>query len=289
MKKILIFLNLIAFYLIFKSILFLALFEIPDQFKFRALDVGQGDALLLEIPYSSIQILIDGGPANQGLSERLKEIMPLRDEVIDIVILTHAHEDHLEGLLELTDSYQIGLLIETGSKSETEAYALLKEKVDFFKIINLYAVRGEKLTIGEDFSLDILHPFFSKKAEYKNLNNSSIVSKVNFKDKSILLTGDLELEGEKELIDYLNRKKDLYLLRADILKIAHHGSETSTSKEFLDLVKPKQAIISVGVKNQFNHPSLKTIERLEKNQIKVLRTDLDGEVVITFPVVETPY
>jgi competence protein ComEC len=284
MKKFLVFLNIFAVYLIFKSSLILAFSETTKNFKFRALDVGQGDAFFIEIPETSIQILIDSGPSSRGVSERLKEIMPVQDDLIDIVILTHAHDDHLGGLLELMDNYEIGLFIETGAKTDNESYALIKEKIDFNQIVNLYAARGEKIKIGNDFNLEILHPFFSKKAEYKNLNNSSIVAKINYKNQSFLLTGDLEQEGEKELISYLIKREDLYLAKADVLKIAHHGSETSSSNQFLELVKPKKAIISVGSQNQFNHPSLKTIERLEENQIEVLRTDRDGEVVLLTPL-----
>jgi competence protein ComEC len=281
MKRVLIILNALAILFILKYLSLFSLWKLPLNFEFRALDIGQGDALLLSIPHSSIQILIDGGP-DEKIVEKLKNYLPFGDDFIDIVILTHGHDDHVGGIPAVLDNFEVGLVIDSGALCDNKNYQRMTEQIEALKIPKLYALRGEKIKIGSDFYLEIIHPFFSQGVEYKNLNDASITAIASYKEQKIVLTGDLEFEGEKEILKYLERKNDLAELEADILKVGHHGSKTATSSDFLDLINPKKAIISCGKNNNFQHPHLEVISKLEDKEVEILRTDQGKDILVEF-------
>jgi competence protein ComEC len=245
-----------------------------DRAVVRFLDVGQGDAILISLP-DSTDILIDGGP-DKKILEKLGENMPFWDKKIEVMILTHPHADHVGGLVEVLRRYQVDQIYYTGALHTAPDYiAWLKEikKQD----IPMAIVDSEFALNFEDpqASLTFLYPRKSiQNKKFSNLNDSSMVVRFQYGEKKFLFMSDLETKGESELI------KAKVNLKADVLKIGHHGSKSSSFESFLKKVAPKYAVIFAGVKNSFGHPHLITIRRLEKLKYGILRTDLLGTITL---------
>lgn len=236
------------------------------------LDVGQGDATLIRTPGKN-NILIDGGP-NSAVLSQLARRLPWTERKIDLVILTHPHSDHLEGLNQVLQRYEVGQILMTGVVSNTPVYEEWLNLIQTKKIPVKIVDQPQQIAVDE-VVLDMLYPRTSLlHQEVKNLNNSSIVLRVKYQGVSILFMGDAETAVENEL---LAAHADLVAL---ILKIGHHGSKNATGETFLQAVYPQVAIISVGADNSFGHPSLRTIKRLERERVEVLRTD-QGTVLLT--------
>lgn len=246
----------------------------PDTklLEISVLDIGQGDAILLEAPDGQV-ILVDGGPDKKVL-RRLGEELPFWERKIDLIVLSHPHEDHLAGLIPILDRYQIGGVMITGVMSTNTTYRQFLEMVTE-KNIPLILVEQAQTIAFDDVRLEILYPQSSFKARrMSNINNSSIVMKVIYKDFEILLTGDAEEEQEYELL------ASGFNLQADILKAGHHGSDTSSTEEFVRAVDPEMVLVSNGVENSYGHPSPRTLKRFERLGITVRRTDLEGTIHI---------
>lgn len=246
-------------------------FEAHQNLLFTAFDIGQGDAIFFETPEGH-QILIDGGPSGAILA-KLGEIMPFWDRSIDVLILTHPHADHLDGLFEVLKRYDIGMVIEAGVNYTLPEYRewhnLLKEKG--VKII--IASSGQRIRFSDDAYLDLLTPFknFIDQSP-KNVHDAMVVSLLHYGLTKALLMGDAEKSLEYDLIfSGIN-------LRSDLLKIGHHGSKTSSSEDFLRAVSPRFALISVGKKNRYGHPHQEVIDRLLTLGIATLRTDQEGDI-----------
>lgn len=242
--------------------------EFNKNLKVIFLDVGQGDSILIKTPNKQ-NILIDGGPDNKVLYGLGKNI-PFYRRKIDLMILTHSDFDHITGLIEVLKRYKVKEIFYNGlydnSPEFQEWLKTIKEKN-----ISLEAIMADKeINLGNNLILKDIFPFESSIVDSNN-NNTSLVNKLIYKKISFLFTGDLEEEGEAELI---NKKEDL---KNDVLKIGHHGSKNSTSQNFLEKVLPKYAIISVG-KNKFGHPSLRILSRLKRLGVNILRTDINGEI-----------
>ncbi|MDP2741152.1 MAG: ComEC/Rec2 family competence protein [bacterium] len=246
-----------------------------NNLKIHFLDVGQGDAIFIETPQSH-QILIDGGP-DSTVIEKLKSLIPSQDKIIDLVILTHPEKDHMQGLIDVLQRYKVDYILWTGILRQTPEYqkwieVLNEEQKQGAKIITGYA---QKTVKAGNASIDILYPFEDLSGkELKDSNDSSIVSRLVFGENEFLFTGDITNKTEEYL---LNNK---YNLQSDVLKVSHHGSKYSTSDYFLENVNPEIAVISVGKENSYGHPTPEVLQRLEKFGIKVLRTDLDGDIEI---------
>lgn len=255
--------------------------------KVDFLAVGQGDSEFIETSEGH-QILIDGGPTPAVL-QKLAERMPFWDKSIDLVILTHPEKDHMAGLLEVLQKYQVDYFLWTGvikQDAENKKLAVIlnnitKPQNNFLtslqgqkstKIITAQA--GQKIRAGKT-EIDILFPFESLGGkELKNTSNDAgVVAKIIYGKNSFLFTGDISSTAEKRLV---NSKEDIV---SDVLKVAHHGSKYSTSDLFLQNVEPKIAVIEVG-KNSYGHPTPETLQRLEKFGIKVERTDQNGDIQI---------
>jgi len=244
-------------------------------FKVYFLNVGQGDSAFIQTPQLH-QILIDGGPDSTILS-KLQTLMPAEDKTIDLVILTHPEKDHLMGILDVLQRYKIDYVLWTGVVRDTAEYKewislLDKAKKEGTKV--LIAKEGIDIRAG-DVLINTLYPFKYLQGEGMGdtSNESCVVSKIVFGKGSFLFTGDITSKIEKELI---NNGSDLV---SDVLKVAHHGSKYSTFSEFLEIVNPKIAVISVG-KNSYGHPTTETLQRLENFGIKALRTDTEGDIEI---------
>lgn len=233
-------------------------------------DIGQGDAILVRTPGGEY-VLIDGGPDELVLDE-LAAVMPFYERKIDVMMLSHPHADHVNGLIDILERYDVQTVMITGvqySSAVHDRFLELIEKED----ARLILVDGSADYRLGNVLMDVVYPVRSILGEkIENLNNASISFRLLYGDQSFYFSGDLEEEGEEELV-----KLGLDL-SADVLKAGHHGSRTSTTAEFLELVGPRWAVISCGVGNRFGHPHPETIRKLQERDITIYRTDLDGTV-----------
>lgn len=237
------------------------------------LDVGQGDAIL--ISQGNNQMLIDGGKNGKIVLEKLGKHIPFWDRNIEAVIATHPDQDHIGGLIDVAKAYNISAVLETGAQSDSQTYKSWEESVNNGKIEKIEAGRGISINFPYGGAkAEILYPSLSAELlDKSSANQYSVVIKLNSGENSFLFTGDLPSEKESDLI---NNKGDI---SASILKVAHHGSKYSTSEEFLNAVKPEEAVISVGKNNSYGHPSPEIIERLLKHSAKIWRTDEIGDIM----------
>lgn len=235
-------------------------------------DVGQGDAIFIETPQLH-QILIDGGPGSKIL-EKLSREMPFYDRSLDLVVLTHPEKDHMGGLIEVLKKYDVDYILWTGILRNTAEFrewqnSLQKEKA------KIEIARAGQRVVASETRLDILHPFESLEGkEFKDSNDTSVVARLSFGKNSFLFTGDIYQSEERKLAE---RRSDL---NSDVLKVAHHGSKTSTSEGFIEKVLPEIAIVQVGENNPYGHPHKEVLERLKKHDVLLLRTDEKGDIKI---------
>jgi len=235
-------------------------------------DVGQGDAIFIESEKMH-QILIDGGP-NNTILEKLAEEMPSWDRTIDLIVLTHPEHDHMRGLIEVLKRYEVENVLWTGVIREGAEYEEWKRLLEEERAKVYIAESNQRISAQDNsFFIDILYPFESlEQVEERNLNDTSIVARLVFKENSFLFTGDISKKIEEGLIE----KK--FEIDSDILKVGHHGSKTSTGENFIKEVSPNIAVIQCGKSNLYGHPHEEVLQNLEG--IKVLRTDLIGDIKI---------
>jgi len=232
------------------------------------LDVGQGDAIML-VDSSGKKFLIDGGGGDYVVYSLGKYLHP-RDRLIDTLILTHPHEDHLSGLIDILERYQVKKIFHYPTCYNSSLYSY------FLSLnANIKAIEQDFVFVGESFSLKLLYPTQEVEGEcmaFSNVNNASIVIKLESQFGSILLMGDAEHEVENILM-----KEDV---KSDILKAGHHCSKTASSKEFLKMVQPAYAICSVGLENKFGHPHAEVLENFNQLGIKYDLTSEVGDIVV---------
>lgn len=239
--------------------------------KIHFFDVGQGDAIFIETPNGS-QVLVDGGPDNKVIQE-LAKVMPFYDHDIDMVIATHPHADHIAGLISVLERYEVKNILQAKEDYNSPVVSIWQDAVLDEGANEIEAVAGKTIELGNEVVLKIIYPRESLEGQtVKNPNNSSVVMMLDYKETEILLVGDIEAKVEKELLS-----NDI---DADVLKVGHHGSKTSTAVNFLEKVSPEMAFIQVGAKNRYGHPSSEVIQRLENFGIKYYRTDLDGHMEV---------
>lgn len=247
-KKILVLISLIVLIILF-------LMTLPDK-KTRVVfcDVGQGDGIL--ITKNNFQMLIDTGPENKKILGCLEKHMPFWDKKIEAVVITHWDSDHSGGFKDLEENFKIDKIF-CGIEHKSCSAKIEENDILRFNEINFEVVSNEGIEgKGVDES-----------------NGGSVVGLLKIIDKKFLMMGDAPSEVEQKIV-----WRKLINENIDILKVSHHGSATATTDEFLDFVKPKEAIISVG-KNNFGHPTKEVLERLKKRAIKIRRTDESGDVV----------
>jgi len=245
-------------------------FSMPDgKLHVYFLDVGQGDAIL--VSKDSRQILIDGGPGPQAVSTALGKEMPFWDRTIDLVVLTHPDADHITGLIEVLSRYEVKQVLypdmDVHSGLYTEFLGLIQEK----GVSVVLAEAGQCIDLSGDTYLDVLNPVHG--VHYSDMDNNSVVLRLESGTIDYLLTGDIMKEAEYGLL--LRRA----VKESTVLKLAHHGSASSTTGEFLAVINPQIVIISAGIDNRYGHPAEEVLERLEmKGNITIFNTGIHGTI-----------
>lgn len=235
-------------------------------------DVGQGDSIL--ISQGSQQLLIDGGKDGKLLLEKLGKHIPFWDRNIEAIIETHPDQDHIGGLIDVVGTYGVGYVLETRMQSESQTFKKLEEEISKNEIEKIEAKKGVKIKFASGDVAEILYPLEPvADINGKDTNMYSVVVKLIVGENEFLFTGDLPTTEENKLLE------SGVDVSADYLKIAHHGSKYATSDSFLEAVKPKEAIISVGKNNSYGHPNPEVIKRISEQKINIVRTDESGDVV----------
>lgn len=237
------------------------------------LNVGQGDAILIQTPDDET-ILIDGGPDATVLYE-MGNVLPFYNQRIDHMILTHPHDDHVHGLNDVLDRYEVGIVYHSGVLHTVSSYIAWLQKLIDYGIEQKIITEPEIVTLSDDLRLTFLAPiedFSGQRVDH--LNNTSLVVRLEYKNISFLFTGDMEEELEADLLE------EGLITHANVLKAGHHGSNTSSSQDFVDNVRPEIVLISAGVDNQYHHPHGRTVRRFEREGIEVHRTDLEGTITV---------
>ncbi|HDK7175185.1 TPA: MBL fold metallo-hydrolase [Clostridium botulinum] len=240
-----------------------------NELKVHYIDVGQGDSILVQTKDKNI--LIDSG-TRKSSDNLINYLKKQHIKKLDYVIATHPHEDHIGGMPKVIDEFEIGNFYAPKKTANTKIF---KDMILQLKKKNLkinVAKKGISLDLSNDSSLDFLAPV---KDNYENTNDYSAVIKITHGNTKFLFTGDAEKTSER---DILNSNVDL---SSNVLKVGHHGSHSSSSKEFLDKVNPKMAIISCGKNNDYGHPHKETMKELKKRNIEIYRTDIDGNILLT--------
>ncbi|MDD4409292.1 MAG: MBL fold metallo-hydrolase [Candidatus Pacebacteria bacterium] len=235
-------------------------------------DIGQGDGVFIETPEKH-RIVIDGGPDYNLISEKISKEIPFWDKEIDMIILTHMDQDHLNGLLGILEKYDVKNIVwngvsEKGAKKTDNWLSMMEKEVGGKTAI---VKAGDRAIIGNT-SIDFLWPDSMPEDDNDvELNSYSLVPKLCYHSNCFLFTGDISFSQENQLIG-----NDI---SADVLEISHHGSKQATSDDFLKAVDPSLAIIQVG-ENNYGHPSPETLGRLIEENVRTLRTDKDGAVEV---------
>lgn len=243
------------------------------------IDVGQGDCTLIKTESNKI-ILIDGGEGNsekynQGENVVLPYLLDRGITKIDYIMISHFDSDHCGGLFYIIENLKVKNIIIGLQSEEYSQYTNLLNLIKN-KNINLIVVQnGMRLKIDTTSYFDILWPDINNLVQENSINNNSIVAKFCYKNKTILFTGDIEEPAENILINIHGNN-----LKSDILKSPHHGSHSSSTNEFINLVKPQIVLIGVGKNNSYGHPSEVVIDRYLSTGMKIYRTDLMGEITI---------
>lgn len=251
---------------------------IPNNFKLYFIDVGQGDSTLIVTPQGK-NILIDGGGSESydvGKNILLPYLLDRKVTKLDYVIISHFDTDHVGGILTVLEELEVKKVIIGKQYENSENYEKFLETVKNKKILVRQVQKGDKINIEKDVQIKVLFPE-EKMIEENSINNNSLVFKLIYKDISILFTGDIEKIAEEQIVNLYSRNN---ILKSTILKVSHHGSKTSSTQEFLELVHPKIALIGVGENNLYGHPNDDVIERLKNINAKIYRTDNDGEIII---------
>ncbi len=235
-------------------------------------DVEQGDGILIRTPYRQ-DIIIDGGP-NNAFVGKVGRTLPFWDRDIELMVVSHPHTDHYKGLFDVLKRYKVKQALVSSVDAPNAIYTKFLEELTTRNIPTTFIHEPLRIRMGDSLTLDILYPDRTLGA-YKNMNNSSVVGLLRFKDTSVMLEGDLEAQGEKHLIAQQHN------LAADVLKVGHHGSKTSTTEAWLKAVNPDYAVISVGANNGYGHPHPTVVQRLQEHRATIYRTDQNGDIAMT--------
>ncbi len=233
------------------------------------LDVGQGDAILIKTP-DGFEMLVDGGRDSSVLRELTKQ-RPFFDKKIDVVVSTHPDLDHVAGLVDVLNRYQVTTILMTENEGESGAAAAFAAAAPKEKAQIIFADAGQVLQLGQQVYLQVFSPTGDESKVESN--SASIVLRVVYGNTSFMLTGD----APQEIEDYLVRTYGAQL-DSDVLKLGHHGSKTSTSDLWLDTVTPTYAVVSAGINNRYGHPHQDVMQRVFTRNIQTSHTGTDDTV-----------
>lgn len=242
--------------------------DINDKLIIHYINVGQGDSELIQ--YKGKNMLIDSGPFSSK-NILMKYLKSAGIKKLDYVIVTHPHEDHIGNMSDIIKEFEISEFIAPKISPNSSTYSSMIKNLKSKKLKITIAKPSYNINLHPDLKCEIIAP---NNTTYDNINNYSVVSKLTYKNTSFLFTGDAENSSENEMI------QKNYNLKANIIKLGHHGSNTASSTKFLKKVNPSVAIISCAKKNKYNHPSPETVKKLKNMNIKLYRTDIDGNIVL---------
>ena len=252
--------------------LFSVVFGGVSQSEFLAvhfLDVGQGDSILIQTP-DGFEVLIDGGATSQVIRE-LAEEQSLFDRQIDVVIATHPDTDHVGGLVDVLERYEVDLILQTEADSDSPAAVAFTRAVENEKATVQFAQTGQVIQIGASTTIEVLSP--ASATDNWRANAESVIVRVVYGDTAFMLTGDAPDSIEDYLVGVYGEK-----LKSNVLKLGHHGSQTSTSGLFLDIVQPQYAVVSASLDNRYGHPDQSVMQRVFARNIQTFHTGIDGTV-----------
>ena len=255
---------------------------IDENMYIHFVDVGQGDCTFIQTRNNK-KILIDGGGNEIGedyVGENilLPYLLNRRSKVIDYIFISHFDSDHCQGLLYVMQDIKVKNVIISKQFEYNENYKKFLKIAKQEKINIKIANKGDKIYIEKNLYFEVLWPDALEPISDNKINNNSLVCKMVYKKFSMLFTGDIEKIAEEKIIE--TYKNETNKLKATIIKIPHHGSKTSSTMDFIEKVKPQEALIGVGKKNKFGHPAITTIQTLQNQNIKIYRTDEMGEITI---------
>ena len=245
------------------------------KFEINLIDVGQGDSTLIVTPKNK-KILIDGGGNENydiGANVLIPYLLNKKIKQIDYLIISHFDTDHVGGTFKVLEKLKVKQVIISQQKEDSSNFQKFLEIAKKRNIKIIVVKAGDIIQIEKNIYIEVLWPTEKLEISTNPLNNNSIVAKLIYENTSILFTGDIEAKAEKELVKKYDKN-----LKSDILKVAHHGSQTSSTQDFIDKVNPKIALIGVGYKNKFDHPNKEILERLQKINCKIYRIDTMGEI-----------
>ena len=259
---------------------FYQFFKLYDaKFHLVFCNVGQGDGIFIRTP-KGLDILVDGGPDDSILA-CLSKHMPFWDRDLELVILTHPHQDHFMGLFSVLKNYKVTSFATENLQNKTVGFAKLMELLKTQSVPTRFVFAGDKFLLKDGVYFEIVGPtkeFLKETSPEGFIGESgefgSVETLIKYKDFSALLTGDSQASELGEILKQVQNDKEL-----SVLQVPHHGSKTGLTSEILDALKPKAAVISVG-KNSYGHPTPFTLQLLKDKGIKTLRTDQDGDVEI---------
>lgn len=235
------------------------------------LNIGQGDAIYIEAP-NGTQIMVDGGPDGIVLRE-LAKVLPLFDNSIDAILVTNPDKDHMGGFIDIMQKFKVTNIIEPGTVSPSDTYKTVESLSNDHGLRVVYARRGMDIMLDKERNIYLHILFPDRDVEKLATNDGSIVAKLVYDNTSVLLEGDAPQNIEKYLLSL-----DPKILDADILKVGHHGSRTSTNPDYVTAVSPEYAVISCGIDNKYGHPHKETLDMLNSLGVPILRTDLEGRI-----------
>ena len=242
-----------------------------DILAVNFLDVGQGDCEFIQLPDGKC-MLIDAGVSDSA-GKIASKISELGYEKIDYLVATHPHADHIGGMKRIVENFDIGEIHMPKASTNTKTFENLLQAISDKGLSINTAKAGKVIYESDDLKIEILAPISDT---YKDLNNYSAVIRLQYGNNVFLFTGDAEELAEGEMLNAYSKSA----LKADVLKVGHHGSNTASSADFISAVLPKYAVIEVGEDNSYNHPHAEAVDTLNAVGAEILRTDLNGNITI---------
>jgi len=243
----------------------------PRPLTVAFLDVGQGDAVFIEAPNGN-QLLYDAGPPSGAVLRELARMMPFWDRSIDVLILSHPDLDHIGGAVDILRRYKVEVTLVSGAEGASSAFTAVEAAFGEHQVDRLLARKGETIVLGDGVFVDILYPGDVPLPE--ETNDASVSVRVRYGETAFILSGDLSRWGEYRILDDTPER-----ITAQVLKLGHHGSKTSSSERWISEIAPQVVVISAGRDNKYGHPHQEVLDLLDRLSVPSVRTDQEGTIV----------